>query len=326
MCSADLGLHGTLRVLLTKEQTLLLSVVPLFCHPLSPLLQQRTSAVQCRTSNCIRCTFANFLFVSFPKDLHCREEAPSLSSLLGLRGTSVLWVNMENVTPSRCIDIHTYDLFDKTRDSCESCMWLFVTCYYIGAIWIFIKPFILFFLLMFLQKRKRKEKEDDTVSLSSFDLKVRARTASCLLIGWESSIAPLNMPSKQTLIPLHDSSMCHRQPAQHNPTLAQVSVWGNGNGKGESEPHCPPAWSPPSVKVDQYTCVSVQLQLLTFPFWPRTLNFKHTIQPQGPGAEQRVDFLSGFLAVHTTLNKSRHLFKYVLKVVVTKTGNSFLFQ
>lgn len=37
-----------------------------------------------------------------------------------------------------------------------------------------------FFFLMFLQKRKRKEKEDDTVSLSSFDLKVRLRAASRL--------------------------------------------------------------------------------------------------------------------------------------------------
>lgn len=37
-----------------------------------------------------------------------------------------------------------------------------------------------FVCLMFLQKRKRKEKEDDTVSLSSFDLKVRLRTDSRL--------------------------------------------------------------------------------------------------------------------------------------------------
>lgn len=34
------------------------------------------------------------------------------------------------------------------------------------------------FVCLFHQKRKRKEKDDDTVSLSSFDLKVRSRAAS----------------------------------------------------------------------------------------------------------------------------------------------------
>lgn len=37
---------------------------------------------------------------------------------------------------------------------------------------------------MLLQKRKRKEKEDDTVSLSSFDLKVRLTLSSLLSARW----------------------------------------------------------------------------------------------------------------------------------------------
>lgn len=82
---------------------------------------------------------------------------------------------------------------------------------------------------MLLQKRKRKEKEDDTVSLSSFDLKVRVREASCLFVGWLSTVAPLNVSSQQTLILLRDSGTCHtsvlvRVRAQHNPTISR-SGW-----------------------------------------------------------------------------------------------------
>lgn len=47
------------------------------------------------------------------------------------------------------------------------------------------------------QKRKRKEKEDDTVSLSSFDLKVSAMPAPWLAGAQKPGVAPLNMSSHQ---------------------------------------------------------------------------------------------------------------------------------
>ncbi|CAG08685.1 unnamed protein product [Tetraodon nigroviridis] len=40
----------------------------------------------------------------------------------------------------------------------------------------------------FSLKRKRKEKEDDTVSLSSFDLKVSFMTAPQLALAWKTSV------------------------------------------------------------------------------------------------------------------------------------------
>lgn len=152
-------------------------------------------------------------------------------------------------------------------------MWLFVTCYYICAFWIVLKPFILFFLLMFLQKRKRKDKEDDTVSLSSFDLKVSdsGQLPVCLLSGWESSIAPLNMPSKQTLISLHDSSMWHRQPSHIIPlwhkclSKEMVTVKVNLSHTVPRHDHL--------VLWKWISILSVQLQLFTSPFWPENITF-----------------------------------------------------
>lgn len=64
------------------------------------------------------------------------------------------------------------------------------------------------------QKRKRKEKEDETVSLSSFDLKVSAMPNSPAGCCVQDRPSALNVRARQTLILLRDSGRLCGEPVQ----------------------------------------------------------------------------------------------------------------